>query len=200
MPASSVNLRKRLMMTALASLPKITPEDLLRLPDGEAYELIDGQLRKKDVSYLSSTLAMEIAISLGGFVRQHKLGRLSGSDSSFQCFPDDPDKVRRPDAAYISYARLTEEMYLAPGHTTVCPELIIEVISPNDLAAEVDLKIRDWFAAGAIVVWSVHPEIQRVHVHRANGAIEVFGIADTMTSEDVLPGFRMPLAELFRFR
>ncbi len=187
-------------MTARAVLPRITPDDLLAMPDGDAYELIDGRLREKHMSYKSSSLAARILVLWGIYLETRDIGTLSGEGGGFRCFPDDPEKVRRPDAAFISYTRLPAELYEAPGHTPACPELIVEVISPNDTVDETDLKIQDWLAAGAVAVWSVHPAIRHVHVHRADGTSDMYGQADAITAEDVLPGFRMPVASLFQRR
>ncbi len=184
-------------MTARAVLPRITPDDLLAMPDGDAYELIDGRLRMMEMSAQSSSLGSVITILLGIHVRPNRLGRLCGSDASFRCFSDDPDKIRRPDVAYLSHARLPLETYRAAGHIPVCPELVVEVLSPNDLADDMDRKIRDWLSAGASAVWSVHPAVQQVWVHQADGAITVVGPGGVVTAEDILPGFRMAVDDVF---
>ena len=170
------------------------------MPDGDAYELIDGQLRTKDVSYQSSNLAMRIASQLDAFIEPRELGSLSGPDGSFQCFPNDSEKVRRPDVAFITRAKLPEDLYFAPGHTPVCPELIIEVISPNDGADDVDRKVLDWLEAGAVVVWTVHPAVRMIRTHQVARPIQVFGMGDVVTVEELLPGFQLPVARVFRGR
>ncbi len=187
-------------MTARAATPKITPDDLLVMPDADAYELIDGRLRKKDVSFESSNLAMRIGAILDAFIEPQNLGSLGGPDSSYRCFPDDPDKVRRPDVAFVSRARMPDDLYFAPGHTPVCPELVVEVISPNDGADDVDRKVQDWLEAGAVVVWTVHPAVRVLRSHQMGRPIQVFGVGDVVTVEEMLPGFQMSVARIFRGR
>jgi Uma2 family endonuclease len=184
-------------VTARAARPPVTPDDLLTMPDGDAYELIDGRLRMMEMSAQSSGLGAVVSLLVGLHVRTNRVGRMVGSDASFRCFPDDADKVRRPDVAYLSHARLSLEQYRAPGHLAVCPELVIEVISPNDLADDVDRKIQDWLAAGATAVWSVHPAVQQVFIHRADGSVDVVGPGGVVTAEDILPGFRMSVDDVF---
>lgn len=152
------------------------------------------------MSFKSSSLAARVTALFDRYLDTNDIGSLSGADGSYRCFPDDADKVRRPDAAFISHTRLTAELYEAPGHTPVCPEIVVEVVSPNDLVDETDVKIQDWLAAGAVEVWSVHPAIRQVHVYRADGTSDMYGQADVITVEKVLPGFRMPVASLFQRR
>ena len=68
---------------------------------------------------------------------------------SYRCFPDDPGRVRRADTAFHALERLTAAQAVAEGHCTVVPDLVVEVVSPNDLASDVNQKRAEWLAAGA---------------------------------------------------
>src|SRR5262249_270424 len=85
----------------------------------------------------------------------------------------------------------------AEGHCTVVPDLVVEVVSPNDLADEVNAKLIEWLDAGAQLVWIVYPLQQTVHAHWADGTVGRFRGADTLTGDPVLPDFRVPVADLF---
>jgi Uma2 family endonuclease len=177
----------------------VTPDDLLRMPDhGRGYEIVDGELKETNVSFLSSFVAGEIHGSLREYVKPRRLGWVSPEGTSFRCFPDDENRVRRADVAFHRLDRLTADRAQAEGHCTIVPDLVVEVVSPNDLAYEVNEKRNEWLGAGAQLVWVVYPDRQEVYAHRRDGTVTFFGPADTLTAEPVLPEFRVPVAELFR--
>lgn len=185
-------------MSTVAALP-ITPEDLLRMPDeGRGYELVDGELKELNVSYLSSFVAGRAFARINMYVEQGNSGWVSPEGTSFQCFPDDPNKVRRADTAFHRLDRLTTEQARSEGHCTVVPDLVVEVVSPNDLAYEVNAKRIEWLDAGAKLVWVIHPEQQTIHAYHADGTVRLFTRNDTLTGEPVLPDFRVAVADLFR--
>lgn len=168
------------------------------MPDeGKGYELVDGRLQELNVSAKSSRVGAEFVFLLMLYSRTHQPGWVFQSDASFQCFPDDPNRVRRADAAFIALDRFTAEQYEAEGHITVCPDLVVEVISPNDLAAELNRKTEEWLQAGARLVWVIDPDAKLVYVHRPDGAADLRE-SDTLTGEPVLPGFSCRVADLFR--
>lgn len=185
------------MSTAAAR--RLTPDDLLRLPDdGKVYELIDGELKEKPVSKESSRIGVRFARFLDVFCDAHNAGWVYGPDSGFRCFPDDPGRVRKPDVAFVSVARMPVETYEDEGFCTTAPDLVVEVVSPNDLASEVEEKRDEWLAAGVRTVWIVHPETRTVHAHTSAGGYAFLREADTLTAPDLLPGFAVPVADLFR--
>jgi Uma2 family endonuclease len=189
------------MATVLTAPPaqKLTPDDLLRLPDrGKGFELVNGRLKELNVSYLSSFTAGRIYRQLANHVEPANLGWVSPEGTSFRCFPDDPDKVRRADTAFHALGRLTQAQATAEGHCSVVPDLVVEVMSPNDLAYDVDEKRSEWLAAGAKLVWVIHPVRRTIHAYRADGTVALFGPAETLTADPVLPEFRVPVADLFR--
>src|SRR4051795_8542847 len=125
----------------IAAPPKLfTPEDLLRLPDAVNYELVDGKLVERNMGMESSRVAARILALIAFFLRDGRQRLLFGADGSYQCFPEAPDKVRRPDVSFIRDGRLPGDR--APeGHCRIPPDLAVEVVSPNDLAYEVEEKV-----------------------------------------------------------
>jgi len=182
----------------VVALPKTyTPEDLLTMPDGDRYELVDGQLVERNVSALSSYVGGEVFLNLGNFVKKSKLGWVFPDNTSFLIFRDEPKKVRKADTAFISAGNLTLEELQTQGQLTVVPELVVEVVSPNDLAYEVNAKIDEWLGAGVSVVWEIDPELKIVDEHRADGSLRRLSVKDHLTAESILPGFSCPIASLF---
>ena len=179
----------------------VTPDDLLRMGnEGKRYELIDGQLEELSVSFLSSYVAGETYDAIKSFVKPRNLGWVVPEGTSFRCFPEDRSRVRRADSAFFALDRITREQAVTEGHCTVCPDLVVEVISPNDLAVDVILKVKEWLAAGARLVWLIDPETKVVHCHDREqpSAITIRREGETLTGDPVLPGFAVPVAELFR--
>src|SRR5258708_7783029 len=112
---------------AAPPVPPMTPDDLLRLPDrGKGAELIDGELKELNVSYLSSYVAGAIYFQLQGHVMPRRLGWVSPEGTSYRCFPDDPTRVRRADTAFHALDRLTPDRATTEGHLTVVPDLVVE--------------------------------------------------------------------------
>lgn len=186
--------------TAAASpaTPVVTPEDLLRMPDrGKGYELVDGRFKELNVSAKSSRVGAGMVRRLWDHGESLQPGWVFQSDASFQCFADDRTRVRRSDAAFLTLDRFTVQQYEAEGHISVCPDLVVEVISPNDLAADVNRKVEEWLAAGAKLVWVIDPDAKLVFCHRPDG-VTIRREADTLTGEPVLAGFSCPVADLFR--
>jgi|SRR5579883_773625 len=189
------------MSPTLAAPPPVkkhTPDDLLRLPDrGKRFELVDGEFKELDVSYLSCYVAGRVCIRLSVYVEARNLGWVSPEGASYRCFPDDPDRVRRADTAFHALGRLTPDRATAEGYCTIVPDLVVEVVSQNDLADEVTRKRVEWLAAGARLVWVVFPLQQEVNAFRADGTVALFRRGDTLTGDPVLPDFRVPVADLF---
>ena len=188
--------------TAIAT-PPITPDELLNLPDSVRYELVNGQLVERHMGAESSAIAARIIVLIGMFLRQHRLGLLLGSDASYQCFPDVPEKVRRADVGFVRFDRLPGSGRVPKGHCRVAPDLAVEVVSPNDTSEEVDEKVLEWLGAGVPLVWVVSPSIKSVRVYRrragnsAAGDVSFLSGGDTISGEEVLPGFSCAVREFF---
>ena len=174
-----------------------SPEDLLTMPDGDRYELVDGQLVEKDMSYKSSYVSGRAYAKLNAKIEPENLGWLAPEGVTYQCFATDPRRVRKADVSFIELDRLTDDQFTSEGHCTVVPDLAVEVISPNDHSYDVERKAEEWLEAGVRVVWIIHPEIKTVRVLRRDGSDSRLHISDTLTCEELLPGFACPVAALF---
>jgi Uma2 family endonuclease len=179
-----------------AARAPITPEEMLRLhDDGRLYELVDGKLVEKQMSDLAQLVANLLNNELAAWAIRTGSG-LSFVEATYQCFTHAPAMVRRPDVSFIARDRLSAYRW-GQGHFTIAPDLAVEVVSPNDEVLELDRKINDYFRAGVRRVWVINPEQQTLRVHRAPGDLsELVGDAD-VSDDQLLPGFRCPLAGLF---
>jgi Uma2 family endonuclease len=166
------------------------------MPDGDRYELVDGNLVERNLGAWSSYVATELCRLVANFCKDKQLGWVWGSEGSYHCFPNSPVKVRRPDLSFIRFGRLPGGE-IPGGHIPVAPDLAVEVISPNDLDYETDQKVDDYLEAGVRLVWVINPESRTVLIYRANGSINGLREPDELTGEDVLPGFRCRVGEIF---
>src|SRR5580698_9987124 len=163
----------------------LTPDDLLAMPGGEHYELIDGIPKEKAMGAESDEIAAAVVIVLGNFVLQHKLGHVYGSQTGFRCFPK--NRVRKPDSAFVATGRLKNNK-TPKGDIDISPDLVIEVISPNDTYEEVMTKVMDYKAAQVRLIWVISPETRTVLIRRLDGSCAEVGETGTLSGEDVLPG------------
>ena len=115
---------------------------------------------------------------------------------AYQCFPHDPKMVRKPDVSFIRAGRLPGDV-LPSGFVRIAPDLAVEVVSPNDLAPELDEKLEDYQKAGVRLVWVIYPESRTVSVYRGDGSASRLHQDDVLSGEDVIPGFRCEVGSLF---
>jgi Uma2 family endonuclease len=181
---------------AEAAIEQHTPEELLQMPDGHRYELIDGKLVERNMGAEASEVAANVIRIVGHHVRGNKLGKVFATDCGYQIFPEAPNRVRYPDGSFIARGRLPGDR-TPRGHVGIPPDLAVEVVSPNDTAEEVEAKRLDFLRAGTRLVWVIYPETRTVYVYRQAGGFSVLTQAEELSGEDVLPGFACRVAELF---
>jgi len=173
-----------------------TPEDLLAMPDGHRFDLVDGQLVERHMGAQSSWIALQLSRRLGNDVEASQMGLVLGPDCGYQIFADEPNRVRFPDGSFIRRGRLPHDVP-PRGHVRVVPDLVLEVVSPNDLAWEVDVKVTEYLQAGVPLVWVIYPDTRTMSVYRAHGRMERLGVDDTLSDAEVLPGFTCPVLAVF---
>jgi Uma2 family endonuclease len=196
------------MSTVVGTLPRaklkprtkpqkdVTPEDLLAMPDGGRFELVDGKLRELKVSLLSTVIAALITRILGNHCHAHSSGWIPSAELGYQCFSWKPGQVRRADVSFIRAERVTAERW-HEGFCPIPPDLAVEVVSPNDQVDELDEKINEYLRAGVKLIWVVHPVLRAVQVFRSDGTVGWLRLDDELSGEDVIPGFQCRVSELF---
>ena len=185
-------------MTA-APLPQLmTADELMELPeDGHSYELSRGMLIcMSPSSYLPGRVAGRVMVRLFAFVDQRGLGDVGSSDTGFR-LAHDPDTVRAPDAWFVSAERVAgsetlEKFFDGP------PDLAVEVLSPSDRFSDVMQKVRDYLEAGTPLTWVFDPRSRVTAIFRPGQPVRFLDEDDTLDGEDILPGFSLPLRDVFR--
>jgi Uma2 family endonuclease len=184
------------MSTAVATQARrYTPEDLLAMPDGKSYELVDDQLVERNMGAKSSRVGMRLASRLDRFCEEHDRGSVWPADNGFQCFPHAPGLVRKPDISFVKRGRLPGDDG-PDGWIKIPPDLAVEVVSPNDSADMLEEKIEDYQKVGVSLVWVIYPDRRKARVFRLDGSTTVLSEDDELSGEDIIPGFRCPLREI----
>lgn len=182
--------------TVIESPRRYTPEEFELLPDVQRYELFGGYLLERNMSFYSGMVSNEISWRVSVHAHSHSLGRVLGVASGLQIFPNNPSRVVFTDGAFIGNGRAPGGYPLRGwGHTA--PDLVWEVVSPTDLAEDVQSKARDYLSAGVRLVWVVYPRTRHVDVYRIDGSSSIVNATDVLSGEDILPGFEVLVGDLF---
>ncbi len=186
-------------MAVAAQKKTYTVDDLLELSHrtGKHFELVRGELRELAPTVPEhGFVELRLGARLMTFVEERRLGVVVTGEVGFVLTTTDPATVRAADVAFISAEKLPEGALprLLPRFA---PDLVAEIISPNDAYSDVMEKVDDWLNAGVKVVWVVEPASRRVVVHRKGASLRVLEAEDILSGEDVLPGFECKVAEIF---
>ncbi len=175
----------------------LTADDLLRLhSEGVKGELIMGVLHEKASSGLEhGQIAINWAVLLGSFVKPRRLGRVFGFDTGVQ-LEHGPDTVREPDVAFISAERMPLDVR-ERRYAQVVPDLVVEIVSPNDRPIPVFDKAQMWLRHGVRLVWITDPEARTITALSQSGPARTLTVADTLDGGEVLPGFTCLVQDIF---
>ena len=174
----------------------MSAEELLRLTGPAARrELVRGELIVREpAGFRHGDIAARLLIAVGTFVESRSLGRVFTAETGFR-LRTDPDTVRAPDVAFVRRDRLPDPP--PRGYAAIPPDLVIEVLSPDDRPGDMLNKVGDWLQAGTSLAWVVDPERRTARVYRADGSQEPLTDADRLDGEAVLPEFQYELRRAF---
>ena len=173
----------------------MTADDLLRtsIPDKRT-ELVRGVLVVREpAGYRHGRVSMELAYLLSSYVKGTGAGQVVSGDTGFK-LASDPDTVRAPDVAFIGRERLPDPQ--TRGFPALGPDLVVEVLSPDDRPGETFAKVGDWLEGGARLVWVIDPERRVARVYRPDGSETHLAETGTIEGEEVLPGFSCSLSSI----
>lgn len=156
-------------------------------------ELIDGVLVEKAMGTRESMLGMWINVKLGAFVEDHELGVVLGADGFIKV---GKGNVRAPDGTFIAEADMAGDDYPPEAYWSVRPSLVIEVLSPTNTKAEIDRKLKELFEVGCRLAWVINPKTRTANVYTSPSRMKVIDETGVLDAGRVLPGFRLPMAEV----
>ena len=157
------------------------------------YELVDGEVVElAPPNDEHGEVASNVDTAFNNYRRRRGVGR-SRVETGYT-LRTGPGTVRIPDVSFVFQPRVEGR---GSGFPVGAPDIAVEVVSPSDTAAEVDRKVVDYLSAGSQRVWVVYPAGRRVLIHRTDGSILSYTDNDVITDEELLPGFSLPLSDIF---
>src|SRR6266550_1908496 len=183
------------ILDSVSASPLMTAEEVARISiPGKVTELVRGRLVVREPpGTWQGAISAKLTYLLWGFVHHQRLGLVFGQNTGFK-IGSDPDTVRAPDVAFVARERVG--VIRERGCAELAPDLLAEILSPDDRPAEVLAKVADWLAAGTRIVWVIDPQRRDARVYRQDGSLTVLGRDDSMWGEDVLPGFACSLKDV----
>ena len=170
-----------------------TIDDLLR-SENRGCELVEGTLVEKPMGMEESFLAAWLITIINNYVLPRNLGIVTGEQGLME-LPGGP--VRGPDVAFTSWDRMTDGRRPEEPIPELAPDLVVEVLSRGNTLGEMSRKRTEYLAAGVRLVWEIDPRARTVRVYTSTTAFIDLTAVDTLDAAPVLPGFTLPLADLF---
>ena len=140
-------------------------------------------------------VAMRIGKLLSVHVDEKQLGVTFAAETGF-LIATNPDTVRAPDVAFLSTEKW-ESVKDEIGYLPIAPDLVVEVVSPNDASTAIEAKAQMWLESGVQLVMVVDPEVQTVRVYRDTSRIDVLHLGDTLDAGDVITGWKLDVDKVF---
>ena len=165
--------------------------------DPDHYEVVDGvRVELPPMGARETSIAGLLTVHLGYFALARRLGQVQPE----MLFLIDARRnlQRRPDVSFVSADKWPIDRQ-APTESAwaLVPDLAVEVVSESNSGPAIQRKIREYFRAGVVQVWVVYPEEEQVFVYETRTRIRVVDRDETLTGDPVVPGFALPLAEIF---
>ncbi|HEX5482755.1 MAG TPA: Uma2 family endonuclease [Terriglobia bacterium] len=182
----------------MATKTLLTVKDYAALeePEGVRYELSNGELIvTPSSSHFHNRIRDDLNSRLWAFVKEHKLGEVT-SETDVKLVGE---VVRRPDVAFIRAHRL-EGVDLDQSPLPVAPDLAIEIVSKNDRADDLMLKVSQYLRAGAQAVWLMYPNTRLAYRYlpgKLQPEVRTAEANDKFEEPGLLPGFALPLTQIF---
>ncbi len=171
-------------------------QDSAWVDDVERYEVIDGvRVEHEPMGAFETVLASWLCYLINGFAVDKKLG-IAVSEVLF-ILDANRNLRRRPDVAFVPYARWPASAITRESAWNVVPDLAVGMVSPSNLAEEIEGKITDYFQSGVRLVWVFYPDSGRVYVYQSPTHVTVLQRTDILDGGEVLPGFQLAIAQLY---
>ncbi len=137
----------------------------------------------------------DLNYQLRGWSRKNKLGKIFDSSTGFK-LPNGAN--RSPDASWVKMERwntLTEDE--KEKYIPLCPDFAVELMSPSDTLEKTRAKMKEYMENGASLGWLINRKQQQIEIYRPNQEVEIVNFPQTLSGEDILPGFVLDLTEIW---
>ena len=182
-------------MILAAPTALMTAEEFALLPDAERYELLDGQLVEREMSNTTTVIGGRIHQRFGNWCDAGHRGFVLPDGATYRLVRGKLGRVRKPDVSWFSQERWSPKL-LASTDIEIAPDLMVEVLSPNDNAYDIGLKVDEFFRAGTKEAWIVHPQVAQLERRFASGEARWHAADQPLDGAPMLPGFTLKLADV----
>lgn len=165
--------------------------------DRRLCELVDGVLVEKALSFWESVIVSRVAHRLVGFTEQTDSGVVLSASAFFRL---GPGLVRSADLCYFAWSCFPEGQPPAVDIVDCAPSLTVDVLRPANTVEEMQRKRREYFQAGVKLVWQIQPRTETAEVYASPTECRFIAADQSLDGGDVLPGFSLPLKQLFQRR
>ncbi len=184
-------------MSSAEMISRITPDELLRIPDNNVMELVDGRIVEKHTSVRTCEVEGYFLFRIQIFLQVHPIAEVYPCSLGYQCFSDQPTKIRKPDMTVVRLDRLKPIVHHDLDFMPIVPDLAVEVIAPDETIYEIDNRVQEYLDAGFPLVWIANPNTRTITIY-PRGSRPMFRTADDeITADAVLPGFRCKVGDFF---
>lgn len=157
-------------------------------------ELVDATLVEKHTWSHSSFVGGNVLGLVGKHVDEHETGVILGGDGRIRL---GPGSIRAASVTYIPWDHFPRGRFPREAFWAVAPALIVQVVDPTNTPAEIDRKLRVFFAFGCQLAWVIDWQAQTARVYPAADRFAVVDETGVLDGGAVLPGFRLPLTDVF---
>ena len=182
----------RIVLVPTPGTATVADAEAILLREKRLCELVDGVLVEKAMGWYESSLACVLIRLIGNHVAPGKLGIVTGEGGTVQLAPR---LVRIPDVAFFARARFPGGKRPTRPIPFLVPDLAVEVLSVSNTRGEMDRKLRDYFAAGVLLVWYLDPEKRQVAVYEAVDRLTTLDETGTLDGGVILPGFTLRISD-----
>ena len=174
-----------------------TEEELQALPeDGFIHEVVDGELiMSPKNNFEHGEICARLLTALRSHAIADRLGPVLDSSTGFWM---ENENCRAPDISFVAKARLGGLTRPMRHFFRGAPDLAVEILAPHNTRREIDERLKDFFASGTQIAWIIDPEKQRAEVCYSLSQRKLVGPGGSLDGEHLLPGFKYPLADLFK--
>ncbi len=166
----------------------------LEAADKRLCELVDGVLVEKAMSTKEGLLASVISHFLWDYLEENDLGVVLGADGAVRLRFR---LVRIPDVSFLPWERLPGGELPDEAVASVAPALAVEVLSEGNTPAEMGRKLKDYFEAGVKLAWVIDPKTETATAYTSPGRARPVAKDGVLDGGKVLPGFSLPLKDVF---
>ena len=186
------------MSAAVETKNKVwTEAELEALPeDGYVHEVVNGELvMSPKNNWQHGDICAELLTALRSFADANKLGAVWDSSTGFWM---GNLNCRAPDISFVRKERLHGLKRREAKFFQGAPDLVVEILSPSSTPRDIDERLGDYFSSGTKLAWVIDPDRELVEICHSRTQRRLLGTGGLLDGEDLLPGFRFPVADLFK--